>query len=47
MSPFPCDLCAGIIQEKMSGVLGNIDTELDGRFIAVRREETNLGEPIT
>lgn len=32
-----------IIEEKMEGVLGQIQVELDGRFKSIRTQETNLG----
>ncbi|XP_014661915.1 PREDICTED: mannosylglucosyl-3-phosphoglycerate phosphatase-like isoform X2 [Priapulus caudatus] len=40
------DKYLGVIQEQMTGVLGRIDTELDGRFTHVRTQETNLGNMI-
>ena len=33
-----------IVKEKMEGVLGNIEVELDGRFRSIRTQETNLGK---
>ena len=33
-----------IVKEKMEGVLGNIEVELDGRFRKIRTQETNLGK---
>ncbi|CAB3979105.1 5 -nucleotidase-like isoform X2 [Paramuricea clavata] len=35
-----------IVKEKMEGVLGNIEVELDGRFGKIRTQETNLGNLI-
>lgn len=34
------------IEEKMEGILGHVDTDLDGRFNMVRTQETNLGNLI-
>jgi len=33
-----------VVEEKMTDVLGNFSVELDGRFSAVRTQETNLGD---
>ena len=32
-----------IVKQKMEGILGNIEVELDGRFKSIRTQETNLG----
>ena len=39
----PTNYFSDIVEEKMEGVLGHIEVELDGRFTSIRHRETNLG----